>query len=75
MSGGVSLTGLAQEFIAFNTGRHCLGFFAQALGFLTQTWAEGLNGIKAPPVPHLRTPLNGREHNTLCHRWMPKTLR
>jgi hypothetical protein len=61
MSGGVSLPGLAQKFIAFNTRRHCFGLLAQALGFLTQTWAEGLNGILAA-VLHLRTPLNGREH-------------
>jgi hypothetical protein len=41
LSGGVSLPGLAREFIAFNTRRHCLGLLAQALGFLTQTWAKG----------------------------------
>jgi hypothetical protein len=35
------LPGLAREFIAFNTRRHCLGLLAQALGFLTQTWAKG----------------------------------
>jgi hypothetical protein len=74
VSGGVSLPGLAQEFVAFNTGRHCLGLLAQALGFLTQTFAEWPNGIVATLL-HLRTPLNGREHNTLCHRWMPGTLR
>jgi len=41
LSGGVSLPGLAREFIAFNTRRHCLGLLAQALGFLTQTWGKG----------------------------------
>jgi hypothetical protein len=66
LSGSVSLPGLAQEFIAFNTRRHCLGLLAQALGFLTQTWAEGLNGIRVMLL-HLRTPLNGREHDTFCH--------
>jgi hypothetical protein len=39
---------------------------AQALGFLTQTWAEGLNGIRVMLL-HLRTPLNGRERDTFCH--------
>jgi hypothetical protein len=64
MSGGVRLPGLAQESIAFNTRRHCLSLLAQALGFLTQTWAEGLNGILAALL-HLHTPFEraGAQHS------------
>ena len=42
---------------------------SRKLGFLTQTWSEGLNGILVVLL-HLRPPLNQREHTTFSHRSM-----
>jgi hypothetical protein len=65
-SGGVSLPGLAQEFIAFNTRRHCLGLLAQAMGFPSETFTEGLKGIIAA-FPLVSSDLASRLQPDLDH--------